>query len=145
MIFVDVHFSLVEMFAFICKVLSNSALELYFFFTSSLNKLSIYLVSTYTLRPLSFFSFDKRLWLIGEISATYRLSSYLIADIWLKSVGYVQSAWFPRAMSDWRPCDGVLVDVVFKTMYNETNISFGFCDTSFNQSLCAFDHIFIAC
>ena len=38
-------------------------------------------------------------------------------------------------MSDWGLCDGVFVDVVFKTIYNKTIISFGFCDIAFNQSL----------
>ena len=38
-------------------------------------------------------------------------------------------------MSDRGPWDGVFADVVFKTMYNKTIISFGFCDIPFNQSL----------
>ena len=33
------------------------------------------------------------------------------------------------------PCDGVFVDIFFKTMYNKTIIGFGFCDILNNQGL----------
>ena len=80
----------------------------------------------YTLNSLSIFSLVKSLQLILEISATYRLVNYLLAD------NCARNALFPRAMS--KPCDGLYVVIYFKTMY-KTIIRRSFCDIRNNQGL----------
>ena len=60
----------------------------------------------------------------------------------------VNSLWVARAMHDFQEqcqvhrqqcqvdrCDNAFVVIFFKTMYNKTIISFGFCDIRNNQGL----------
>ena len=60
-----------------------------------------------------------------EISATYGIVSYLLVDNWLRSA---RNAWFPRAMWNCVPCNGVFVIILLKTMFDKTVIRLGFCD-----------------
>ena len=65
-----------------------------------------------------------------EISATYGIVSYLLVDNWLRSA---RNAWFPRAMWNCVPCNGVFVIIFFETMYVKKNFRLGFCDICSNQ------------
>ena len=88
----------------------------------------------YTLYSLSVLSLAKSLQLILEISATYRLVSYLLAAYnWL--ICRLCTQWFPITVSIQVPWDGVFVIIFFRTMYNKTIIRFGFYDILNNQSL----------
>ena len=86
----------------------------------------------YKLYLLSVFSLAKCPQLILEISPTYRLVSYLLADNWL--------VWRLRAQCKISknnvnsvPCDGVFVAIIFKTTYNKTIIRFSFCNILNNR------------
>ena len=72
---------------------------------------------------------------LREISATYRLVSYLLADNWLicmlRPIHDFQQQYQLRFLA----CDGVFVVIFSKTMYNKTIIRFRFCDILNNQSL----------
>ena len=90
----------------------------------------------YTLYSLSVFSLAKSLQLILEISATYRLVSYLLADNWLICRLHAQCMISNNNINSGRLlCDSVFVVIFFKTMYNKTIIKFGFCDILKNQGL----------
>ena len=84
------------------------------------------------LSTLSIFSLAEILQLILEISATYRLVSYLLADNWL-IWGLRPQCMILITMSIQVPWDGLFVVVFFKTMYNKTIIRFSFCDILNNQ------------
>ena len=83
----------------------------------------------YTLYSLSIFSLDNILQLILEISATYGLDSYPLADNWLICRLRAQCMIFKSNVKS-VPYDGAeFVLIYFKTMYSKTIIRFGFCDT----------------
>ena len=67
----------------------------------------------YTLYSLSVFSLAKSLQFFWEITATYRLICYLLADNWLISI---------TIMSIQVPCDSVFLVISFKAMYDKTII-----------------------
>ena len=83
---------------------------------------------------LSIFSLAEILQLILEISATYRLVSYLLADNWLFCRLRAQ-CMISKSNVKSVPWDGVFVVIYFKTMYNKTVIRFDFCDIRNNQGL----------
>ena len=58
-------------------------------------------VNYYSLKPLSILSLGKILPQILEITPTYWLVSYLLADNWLICGLRAHYAWFLRAMSSW--------------------------------------------
>ena len=73
--------------------------------------------------------------LILEISATYRLVSYTLADNWLICRLRAQCMIYNLAISIQVLCDGVFAVIFFKTMYNKTIIRWVFCDILNNQGL----------
>ena len=82
---------------------------------------------------LSVFALAKSLQLILQISATYRLVSYLLADTWLICRLHAQ-CMISKSNVKTVPCDGVFVVIYSKTMYNKTIIiRFGFCNIWNNQ------------
>ena len=82
---------------------------------------------------LSVFALAKSLQLILEISATYRLVSYLLADTWLICRLRAQ-CMISKSNVKSVPYDGVFVVIYSKTMYNKTIIiRFGFCNIWNNQ------------
>ena len=87
---------------------------------------------------LSLFSLAESLELSLEISATYRLVSYLLADNWLicrlcvQCMISIDNKFYTSIQV---PCEGVFVIIFFKTMCKKTGIRFGFCDIQNNQGL----------
>ena len=79
----------------------------------------------YTLYSLSVFSLSKSLHLILEISANYRLVSYLLADNYLICRLYAQ-CMISNNNNQFRFLPCVFVVIFFKTVYNKTIIIFGF-------------------
>ena len=92
------------------------------------------LMNYYTLYSLPVLSLAESLQLILEISANFRLVSYVLADNWLISRMRAQ-CMISNKNSIQVPCEGVFVVIFFKTMSNKTIILFGFCDTLNNQGL----------
>ena len=90
----------------------------------------------YTLYSLSVFSLAKSQQLILEISATYRLVSYLLADYRIIFRLRAWKAWFPRAMSTVFHAM-LCLSFIFssKQCINKTIIRFSFCDIQNNQGL----------
>ena len=79
------------------------------------------------------YSLAKSLQLILEISATYRLVSYLLAGDWLICRLCMQ-CMISKSNVKLVLWDGVFVVIYFKTMYKNTIIvRFGFCDILNNQ------------
>ena len=72
-----------------------------------------------TLYSLPVFSLAKSLQLILEINATYRLVCYLLVDNWLICRLRAQ------CMISSNPASGVIVVILFKTMYNKI-MKYGF-------------------
>ena len=93
-----------------------------------------YLHYYYTLYSLTVFSLAKSLQLILEISATYRLVSYLLADNWLICRLRAKCMISTNNINSGSR-HGVFVIIFFKTMYNKTTIRFSFCDILNNQGL----------
>ena len=89
----------------------------------------------YTLYSLSVFSLAKSLQLILEISTTYRLVSYLLADNWLISRLCTQCMMSNNNINLGSLQRYVCCYFFIKTMYNKTIIRFGFCDILNNQGL----------
>ena len=93
---------------------------------------------TCTLYSLSLFSLAESLELSLEISATYRLVSYLLADnclicrLCVQCMISIDNKFY---ISIQVPCEGVFVIIFFKTMCKKTVIRFGFCDIQNNQGL----------
>ena len=83
----------------------------------------------FTLYSLAVFSLARSLQLILEISATYRLGSYLLADNWLICRLRAQ-CMIPIPISIKVPCSGVYVVIFFKTISRV-----GFSDILNNQGL----------
>ena len=72
--------------------------------------------------------------LILEISTTYRLASYLLADNWLICRLHTQ-CMISKCDVKLVRCDGVFVIIQMYTMYNKTVIGFSVCDMQNNQGL----------
>ena len=87
-----------------------------------------------TFYSLSIFSLAKSLQLIFEISATYRLVSYLLAHNWLICRLRAQCMIYNNRVYS-GPLRRCVCCYFLQTMYNETIIRFGFCNIINNQGL----------
>ena len=76
----------------------------------------------YTLYSLSALSLAKSVQLILQISTTYRLVSYLLADNWLicRLRAVAHNEWFPTSSAKCVLCEAVHVVIFLKTVYNKT-------------------------
>ena len=86
----------------------------------------------------SVFSLAKSLELVLEISATYRLVSYLLADNWLIFRLRAQCMIYNNNFN----LTQFVVVIFFKPMYNKTVIRFGFCDILNNQRIGKCSYLF---
>jgi len=89
----------------------------------------------YTLYSFSVFSLAKSLQIILEISATYRLASYLLADNWLISRLHAQCMISNNNCNNSGSLRRCVCRYFLQTMYTNIIIRFGFCDVPNNQGL----------